>query len=428
MSGSSFAYDGSSPTLGTRRAIRSLTRSLTGVRSVRCEGYADFGGAPGGERPLSLDRARAVCAVLARNTSGVSTVSVGYGIFRPVVIGGHHGSRGENRRVVVKVTRSGPVTRVPDAPHLSRVVAARTSASVRFERPATDGGAAILRYQVSLDGGRSWRNVSTTGGGPFRVVVAGLTPGTRYSVAVRAANRLGTGARSNTVATRTLAAATVPGPVVTVPDPPHLSTVVPTQTSVTIGFERPADDGGAAITQYQGSVDDGVTWRDISGAGPGPFSSVIDGLTPATSYTIAVRAVNGSGTSAPSNKISTSTDDTPPVPVVTVPDPPSLTSALAARNSIDIQFQRPDDDGGAAVNQYQASVDGGAIWNDVAGTGPGPFSASLTGLTPGTTYTIVLRAINTAGASVPSNSLVRTTTSGCGPTGVTAGSGSRGCR
>lgn len=409
MGGSSFSYDHGNPTAGTRRAIRSLTRSLTAARSVRCEGYADFGGAPGGERPLSLERARAVCAVIARNTSGVSTQSVGYGIFRPVVIGGRHAGRAENRRVVVKVTRSGQVAHVPDAPHLSRVVAARTSATVRFERPASDGGAAIVRYQVSLNGGTSWRNVSASGPGPFSVAVTGLTAGTRYTVAVRAVNRIGDSPRSNLITTRTTTAS---GPAVTVPDPPHLSTAVPAQTSITAGFERPAEDGGSAITGYQASVDGGATWRNVPGTGAGPFSVQLTGLTPASSYTVAVRAVNSVGTSARSNTIITATNDTPPAS--TPPTPPFITSVSAETRFSDgqpqtydtIEFDAPTSDGGSPITGYQWSTDAGATWTDLAYTGSNPYSGEVREpVFCGGELDYVIRAVNSAGGGEPSNTV-----------------------
>lgn len=41
--------------------------------------------------------------------------------------------------------------------------------------------------------------------------------------------------------------------------------------------------------------------------------------------------------------------------------------------------------------QYQASVDAGATRRDVPGTGTGPFTAQLTGLASGATYTVVVR-------------------------------------
>ncbi len=414
IEGRAFSYGDGQPTAATRQAIRGLTGSLTGVRRVRCEGYADFGGAPGGERPLSLERARAVCAVIARNTSGISTLSAGYGIFRPVLIGGSHGSRGENRRVVVQVTGSvtpsPPAVTVPGAPHLSRVVAQQTTASVRFRRPSQDGGAAIVRYQVSLDGGTTWRTVPGTGSGPFTVTVTGLSAGTRYIVAVRAANRVGNSPRSNLMTTTTTS---LPGPVVTVPDPPHLSTAVPSETTISIGFERPASDGGAAITAYQASVDAGVTWRDVPGTGAGPFSSVLTGLTPSTAYPVTVRAVNSVGTSARSNTITTTTTTpavAPTAPVITSIQSRSRAVGSGTQAYDTINFDAPTSDGGAPITGYQWSTDDGATWNDLTYTGSGPYAGEVVEPATCRSYRYLLRAVNSAGAGPVSN---QRTTSYC---------------
>jgi outer membrane protein OmpA-like peptidoglycan-associated protein len=420
MAGSSFSYDDGQPTAGTRQAIRTLTRSLSQVRGVRCEGYADFGGAPGGERPLSLDRARAVCAVIARNTSGLTTHSVGYGIFRPVLIGGHRTSRAANRRVVVEVTRwsapsttppaPAPVATAPGAPRLSRVVAGQTSLTVVFERPSRTGGAAIQRYQVSVDGGTTWRTVTASGPGPFTVTMTGLAPGTRYHVAVRAVNRVGNSPSSNPVTTATTAAA---GPVVTVPGAPHLSTAVPTQTSITIGFERPAGDGGAAITAYQVSVDGGTTWRTVPATGTGPFTAVIDGLTPSTAYTVAVRAVNTVGTSARSNTITTTTTTAavaPTAPVITAIQSRSRVVGSGSQAYDTLTFEAPTSDGGAPITGYQWSTDDGVTWTDLTYAGSGPYSGEVVEPATCTSYRYLIRAVNSAGAGPVSN---QRTTSYC---------------
>lgn len=299
IGGRAFTYDNGGLSAATRRTVLRLTRSLDGVRSVSCQGHADFGGAPGGEKALSRQRARAVCGLIARNTDGISTRSYGFGIFRPVVIGGNQSDRIDNRRVVVKVMSS-VVFAAPDAPRLSTVTPGTTSLTIGFERPGYDGDAPITGYQATVDGGATWRDVATTGSGPFSVALSGLTPATSYVIAVRAGNRMGYGPRSNRIAVSTER-------LVTVPDAPHLSTVTPAALSVTADFEAPTEDGGASITGYQASVDGGATWRDVVTSGSGPFSVQLDNLTQQTHYTIAVRAQNSVGSSVASNTIDTTT-------------------------------------------------------------------------------------------------------------------------
>ena len=397
MQGRAFTYDDGRPSAATRRTVLRLTRSLTGVHSVRCQGHADFGGTPGGEKLLSRQRARAVCALIARHTSGISTRSYGFGIFRPVVIGGRERDRIDNRRVVVKVVRAATVA-VPAAPHLSRADTDGTSMTIGFERPADDGGPPITAYQASLDGGRTWDEVVTSGDGPFSVTIRDLIPWTRYTVAVRAVNEVGAGAASNTIEATT-------DPVV--PDAPRLSTVDPDRTSMTIGFERPGYDGDAAITQYQASLDGGATWRDVATSGDGPFSVVLTGLAPGTGYTVAVRAMNRVGAGAQSNRIATTT-----LPAATVATAPTIVSVIRGNEGTspdtvfygDMQFAAPTSNGGAPITGYEHSLDGGP-WTPLTYTGSGPYAARITYPDNGCSFTHVIRAVNSVGPGAASSAV-----------------------
>ena len=62
------------------------------------------------------------------------------------------------------------------------------------------------------------------------------------------------------------------------------------------------DPGDATITgwQYQ---QDGGTWTDIPGSGPATVRHRIDGLTPGTTYTFRIRAVDTGGVGAPSDGV-----------------------------------------------------------------------------------------------------------------------------
>ena len=61
---------------------------------------------------------------------------------------------------------------------------------------------------------------------------------------------------------------------------------------VSIAFTAPADNGGAAITDYQYELDDSGTWTSASTA---TSPVVITGLTNGTAYSIKLRAVNSIG-------------------------------------------------------------------------------------------------------------------------------------
>lgn len=302
LQGRAFTYDDGGLTPSTRRRVISLAHSLTGVRSVRCQGHADFGGTPGGERALSKRRAYAVCRVIASHTRGLTTRSYGFGIFRPVVIGGQQRNRINNRRVVVKVTRvraaTAPQATPSDAPTLSSAIAADTSIAIAFQRPADDGGAAITQYQASTDGGVTWRDVVTSGTGPFTATISGLAPGTSYTVAVRALNRAGSSAASNSITVTTTAGATPPtAPAITsmASDTRYDPVVNHSVYYTDMTFTAPTSDGGSPVTGYEVSVDGGA-FTALTYTGTGPYTARISQAAQCDSYSYRIRAVNAVGT------------------------------------------------------------------------------------------------------------------------------------
>ena len=85
-----------------------------------------------------------------------------------------------------------------------------------------------------------------------------------------------------------------------VPAAPTSLTARPGYGSAEISFTA-GSDGGASITKYQYSTDDGETWADASGTSS-PVT--IGGLTNGTPYSITLRAVNSAGDGTPSAAVS----------------------------------------------------------------------------------------------------------------------------
>lgn len=86
----------------------------------------------------------------------------------------------------------------PRTPRSVSITPSSGQISISFTAPASDGGFAITNYEVSTDGGATWRAQSpavTTG----PIVVTGLTNGVGYSVSLRAVNSLGGGTGSTPV-------------------------------------------------------------------------------------------------------------------------------------------------------------------------------------------------------------------------------------
>jgi len=99
---------------------------------------------------------------------------------------------GDASTTAVSVTPVSPVS-VPAAPTSLVATAGNGSASIAFTA-GSDGGAAISKYQYSIDGGTTWADADAGTTSP--VTVSGLTNYTAYNVKLRAVNSAGGGAAS----------------------------------------------------------------------------------------------------------------------------------------------------------------------------------------------------------------------------------------
>lgn len=86
-----------------RAFLRELHGNLAGVRTLTCTGYTDVRGPGRWNRALAHDRAKTVCAVLARNLDVKAIVRSG-GESHPVSSNAHRAGRAKNRRVEVVLT------------------------------------------------------------------------------------------------------------------------------------------------------------------------------------------------------------------------------------------------------------------------------------------------------------------------------------
>ncbi|MDO8209107.1 fibronectin type III domain-containing protein [Conexibacter sp. CPCC 206217] len=257
----------------------------------------------------------------------------------------------------------------PSAPQNLEVVRGAGSASLTFDAPADPGGAPVTGYEVSVDGGVSWRALSTSGTAPIRATVRGLANGTAYAVQVRAVSSAGEGAPS-------VARTVVPAAA---PSAPTNVTVTRAGTVVTVTWS-PAADNGEPITGYTVTGAPGAIGCTTTSS----TSCVIDGLDEATAYTLSVTATNALGTSEPSQPRA--------VPAVTAPAAPTTVTAIPDGTTVRVTWAAPDDDGGAPIGRYVVTAQPGGASCTTTGN-----SCEITGLTPGQTYTFTVVAVNSAG-------------------------------
>jgi hypothetical protein len=165
------------------------------------------------------------------------------------------------------------------------------SATVSFS-PSQGGGLPNSYRATSSPGGYS--GASTTS----PITVSGLQSGIAYTFSVTGTNNFGTSAAS--VSSNSITANTVP-------DKPGTPVATyASNTSITLTF-TPGANGGSSITNYKWSTD-GVTYNTFS---PAQTTSplTVSGLTPSTTYSFYIKAVNANGDSVASsisNSITTS--------------------------------------------------------------------------------------------------------------------------
>lgn len=267
---------------------------------------------------------------------------------------------------------------VPGAPTAVTATAGNTQATVSWTAPASNGGAAITSYTVTSSPGAL--TVSTANGTTTTATITGLTNGTAYTFTVTATNASGTGAASTASNSVTPA-----GP----PSAPTNVAATAGTAQATVTWTAPASNGGAAITSYTvTSSPGGLTAVTANGT---TTSATVAGLTNGTAYTFTVTATNPAGTSAASNP---SNSVTPAAP----PGAPSNVTASGGMGQATVTWTAPPSNGGA-ITGYTVTSTPGALTSTVGG---GATTATVVGLTNGTSYTFTVTATNWAGTSAPS--------------------------
>lgn len=182
----------------------------------------------------------------------------------------------------------------PGTPTNLAGTASATSVALSWTAPTTTGSYAISDYRVEYgQNTNAFSLVSRTASTAASQMVTGLTPSTDYVFRVAAVSQIGTGSFAAPLS-KTTSAPTAPGAPTGLTATPYAG-----YDLVGISWAAPADDGGAAITDYtiQYSSNGGTSWSSYSWSGFGSNENIY-GLTAGTEYTFRVAAVNSAGTSA----------------------------------------------------------------------------------------------------------------------------------
>ena len=275
----------------------------------------------------------------------------------------------------------------PAAPTGLSATDGNTQVTLSWTAPTSTGGANIIGYKYSKDNGATY---TATGATTTSHTVTGLTNGTGYTFKVRAVNRQGDGAES-TAATAT--------PATTPAAPTGLTATPDSQTArqIRLSWTAPTNTGGANITRYEYSKDNGSNWTS-TGATTTSYT-VTTGLTNGTGYPFKVRAVNRKGAGTPSAAATATTTTTPAAPTGL-----SATDDNQDSGEVALSWTAPTSTGGLAITGYKYSKDNGSSWASAGTSSP----YTVTSLNNGTAYTFKVRAVNNAGDGTASAAVTAT--------------------
>lgn len=183
-----------------------------------------------------------------------------------------------------------------------------------------------------------------------------------------------------------------------VPSMPTGVNGTPSNSGVDLYWTAPATSGAAAISDYkvEYAVSPYSSWTTAAMCTGTGTSCSVTNLTNGTAYKFRVSAQNSIGwgsTSALSQALTPSGPPAAPTSLSATPSDGSLSIAFTAGAST------------ATISDYQYSLNGGTNWFS-AGTASSP--VVVNGLTNGTSYSILLRAVNAAGPGQSSSSVTAT--------------------
>ncbi|MDH6462049.1 hypothetical protein M2302_002224 [Micromonospora sp. A200] len=316
------------------------------------------------------------------------------------ISGMYNGGTPSYTRSLTLPKRPPSVPGAPGTPTAGSVTS--TSVALSWSTPANNGASLdrnagqVSRNTGFTDLAASW---DASGWATSRTVT-GLPKGTTLYARVRTHNSAGYSAYSGT---RTFTTGTT---VPSAPPAPNVDSITATTASVTWG--NPADLGGAALDGNGGQVarDSAFTQVIQSWDESGWSGQNLTGLPKGTVLFVRVRARNSAGYSAWSSARSFTTATTVP----SAPAAPSTSDIKATTASV--SWLAPSDTGGAAITTYEVQRSTSSSFTSPTTVSDSASPAPLSGLLPGTTYYVRIRAVNSAGAGAWSPTSSFTTLSG----------------
>ena len=298
-------------------------------------------------------------------------------------------------------TPAGP----PLAPTLLDPVAGNARVELTWVAPMDPAnippdGNPISSYEYSQNG--SWRPIRNSDESTTSYTATSLNNGTTYQFSVRAKNHAGNGFPSNEV--RAVPRAGVPGA-------PTGLTAQAGDEEVTLSWRAPANSGGEPITRYEykeeaTSGGTAGTWTTTGGTGT---TVTVRGLDNGETYYFKVRAVNDSRCAAEPERCGQESLEVSAKPI----GKPVTEVNLEAESDqdsrvvltwVNIYTAPPPADEDRSGFQYRQNAGGGyGSWIDIRNSDANTERHVVSGLTNGTTYSFLVRAVNSSGGGPASD-------------------------
>ena len=214
-----------------------------------------------------------------------------------------------------------------------------TTLTIAWAKPKSEGGSQPLAenpYRVAYREAGSMAEFTEVDTDQTSHEITGLTQSTEYQICVMMVNPSGTGPNADLRVTTGS------------PEPPsvprNLRATSRQRNEITIAWDEPSQLNGVPITGYRVRYREGTS-GDYTTVTTAARTLTIDSLAPATAHQFRVAGITqyGTGTEA-ARTFST---------IAGIPDAPALTTT-AAGNSITLNWEAPESDGGAAVTGYTA--------------------------------------------------------------------------
>jgi hypothetical protein len=275
------------------------------------------------------------------------------------------------------------VDTAPSAPGTPTATAGDAEATLVWAA-AGDGGSPILNYDVEVENRDQGGSTVTDVGVTLSTVAAGLSNGATYRARARATNAIGDGPWS------AWSDDFLPG---TVPAAPGAPDVVGGDETISASWTAPANDGGAAITNYELHLNDITAATDgYIDAGAG-LSEEVAGLANGHSYRIRVRAENSLGIGA----WSAWSAEVTPMSIPGAPSTPGVPDLVAGAGQVAAAWTAASGSGGS-VDAYGLEIeDVTRGTSSMVQVGGSTLSHTFTSLVNGDGYRVRVRAHNVAG-------------------------------